>query len=196
LHMSNDTQRDWTIYTSKDGLSNDSVKTIFKDTQGTVWFGTKHGLSQFNGTNWRTYTTSDGLAGNEINSIAEDINGSLWIGTSSGISQLDYIASISESIIKPRGKYFVKKIGNYPNPFNSETVIKFYVNKTGRLHISIYNILGQFITTLSNSFFQEGSNAIRWDGRNSQNNLVPSGTYIVFFKENFESLSHLIMFIK
>ncbi len=61
---------------------------------------------------------------------------------------------------------------NYPNPFNATTIIKFILPETGGITLSVYNILGQQIATLSESIRQAGEHAIIWDAAN-----FPSGVY-------------------
>ena len=39
---------------------------------------------------------------------------------------------------------------NYPNPFNPSTTIKFAVTKESNVNLSIYNVLGELVTTLVN----------------------------------------------
>lgn len=45
-------------------------------------------------------------------------------------------------------------LGNYPNPFNPSTKIKFSVPKAGRAQLKIFNILGQEIATIFQGFVQ------------------------------------------
>jgi len=82
----------WTVYTSRDGLANDDVNTIFEDSQGSIWFGTKGGISNFDGIGgWKTYTTADGLSSNNVCSISEDDTGNLWLAhaTDVGVTKYD-----------------------------------------------------------------------------------------------------------
>ncbi len=68
---------------------------------------------------------------------------------------------------------------NYPNPFNPTTRIAIDVPKDALVEISIYNVLGQKVTTLLNNITAAGIHTIEWNGTNSQGNVVPSGTYFV-----------------
>ena len=70
-------------------LNSNLVWRIYKDLSGTIWIGTRGGLSRFNREtrNFQKYTPAGSLniAGdNEILSIHEDADGELWLGTWSG----------------------------------------------------------------------------------------------------------------
>lgn len=69
---------------------------------------------------------------------------------------------------------------NYPNPFNDKTIIKYDILIPCYVKISIYNINGQFIKTLTNQFHQTNSYQEIWDGNNEKGLTVGSGVY--FYK--------------
>lgn len=73
---------------------------------------------------------------------------------------------------------------NYPNPFNSETSIPFTIpaNYGEKISISIYNILGQRISTLFEGFVEAGFHEIRWGGQNDFGSIASSGIYILQMK--------------
>jgi ligand-binding sensor domain-containing protein len=50
-----------------------------------MWFGTKGGVSVFNGTDWISYTMDDGLISNNILTVLADKNGNIYLGTDNGI---------------------------------------------------------------------------------------------------------------
>lgn len=72
----------------KDGLSNNQVLDIFKDSEGFMWFATASGLNRYDGsrvTVFRSYETDPGsLPDNHTSSIQEDNKGNLWILTGEG----------------------------------------------------------------------------------------------------------------
>jgi len=85
----------WTIYTTKDGLIDNEVNVIFKDSQGYIWFGTKRGVSKFDGVSkWTGYTIADGLPSNHISSISEDRAGNIWLAHGSDVGATKYDGSI------------------------------------------------------------------------------------------------------
>jgi ligand-binding sensor domain-containing protein len=88
-HTGNNTLDNWTVYTTDDGLVDNFVQAITGDKQGNIWFGTKAGISVFNGSSWISYTTDNGLASNNILSIATDNDGIVWIGTDAGITSYE-----------------------------------------------------------------------------------------------------------
>ena len=61
------------------------VQAICEDMNGRIWFGTKAGISVFDGSAWTSYTTDKGLVSNNILSLTTDRNGVVWIGTDAGI---------------------------------------------------------------------------------------------------------------
>ena len=72
-------------YSTLDGLPNNSVYSILKDSRGILWAGTANGLSAIkNGKIIQNFYTSDGLAHNSCWAIAEDRNNNLWFGSHGG----------------------------------------------------------------------------------------------------------------
>jgi signal transduction histidine kinase/ligand-binding sensor domain-containing protein/DNA-binding response OmpR family regulator len=72
--------------TVEEGLSHNWVRSIIKDRQGFMWFGTFNGLNRYDGKNFKTYrvNTGNNLSDNFIESLAEDKDGNIWVGTFSG----------------------------------------------------------------------------------------------------------------
>lgn len=73
----------------------------------------------------------------------------------------------------------IRLVQNYPNPFNSETMIRFDLVGDSHVKLVIYNILGQKIRVLWNEQCISGTHTVRWDGRDSSGQTLPSGVYLV-----------------
>ncbi len=86
-------------------------------------------------------------------------------------------ASINEEIINIPSNF--KLYQNFPNPFNTNTKIKYDLFKHGLVQLTIYNLLGQEIIVLANKEFLQGSYEINWDGKNNTGQVMASGIYIL-----------------
>jgi hypothetical protein len=69
--------------------------------------------------------------------------------------------------------------GNYPNPFNPETAIRFALSAPGVVTIEVYNLLGLRVRVLEGSF-PAGEGELVWDGMDSSGRAASSGVY--FYK--------------
>jgi len=73
---------------------------------------------------------------------------------------------------------------NYPNPFNPSTTISYYLPKSGKVTLDIYNILGRKIRTLVEKTLKSGYHTTRWDGIDSEGRPVASGIYFYRLKSD------------
>ena len=68
---------------------------------------------------------------------------------------------------------------NAPNPFNSETVIRFDLERGGeQAALEVYNSAGQRVATLLRGRWPAGTWALRWDGRGDRGERLGSGVYL------------------
>ena len=67
----------------------------------------------------------------------------------------------------------------YPNPFNSYTAIGFELPFTCRATLTVWNVLGQKVTTLQDGQIDAGTHRLIWNGRNDLGNEVSSGMYLI-----------------
>jgi len=70
----------------EDGLIQSTIRTIFKDSDGRLWFGTNLGVSCWDGIDFRNYSTANGLPGHTVFVIREDKKKNIYFGTSNGAS--------------------------------------------------------------------------------------------------------------
>ncbi|MFQ5640416.1 MAG: N-acetylmuramoyl-L-alanine amidase [bacterium] len=86
------------------------------------------------------------------------------------------ITSPSSSSQDPKGFALSQ---NYPNPFNPSTAINYQIPKTAHVSVSIYNFLGQKVTTLVDKKQDAGFYQIHWDGKDDKKHQVAGGLYIL-----------------
>jgi hypothetical protein len=66
---------------------------------------------------------------------------------------------------------------NHPNPFNSETIIRFDLDEAGPAELRIINTLGQTVAVFAEADLPPGSYALNWNGRDRNGRALASGVY-------------------
>ncbi len=158
-----------------------------------------------NGINWIKYrrnpvveagsSTWENINVSSPSVLVKDRKFHMWYSAygSSGAWQIGYATSEairpSETPIEGPDVDRLEVKGNYPNPFNPETVIHIEIPESGRLRVLIYDILGREVKVLTDEVMPSGSNDITWDGTNSSGQHISSGTY--FYRAELFSKSGL-----
>ena len=62
---------------------------LLEDIYGSIWVGTRSGVSRYDGKGFATLTTRDGLADNNIQCMFQDRDGNILMGTRNGLSRYD-----------------------------------------------------------------------------------------------------------
>jgi hypothetical protein len=68
--------------------------------------------------------------------------------------------------------------GNYPNPFNPETAIRFSTREAAHVRLAIYNVKGQLVRVMVNQDLPSGNHCLIWNGKDDQGRSVSSGIYM------------------
>ncbi|MFQ6617457.1 MAG: alpha-amylase family glycosyl hydrolase, partial [Fidelibacterota bacterium] len=66
---------------------------------------------------------------------------------------------------------------NFPNPFNSSTIIKYQIPEAIPVILKVYDILGRQVRILIDGKRSAGEHLVSWDGKNMEGKEVPSGIY-------------------
>lgn len=81
-------------YTTDEGLSQNMVDCIMKDSRGFIWVGTWNGLNRFDGYNFTVYKENSQdkktISNNFVYDLCEDKFGNIWIGTNNGLNNYLY----------------------------------------------------------------------------------------------------------
>ena len=95
------------------------------------------------------------------------------------LKQIDFGGTFSYSEIveveTAPSKFLLEQ--NYPNPFNPSTKIEFALPGKSNVRLSIYNSLGEKVTTLVNEAKESGYHLVEWNAETAEGGL-PSGIYI------------------
>jgi len=87
-------------------------------------------------------------------------------------------------------------LGNYPNPFNPSTTIRYMLSNDGSVSIRVYNMLGQEVATLIDGFQKAGERSVVWHGVNSFGQSVASGLYVYRLQAGSTVMSQKMLFAK
>tara|TARA_R110002073_G_scaffold183249_1_gene341429 strand:+ start:230 stop:958 length:729 start_codon:yes stop_codon:yes gene_type:complete len=80
---------------------------------------------------------------------------------------------------------------NYPNPFNPSTNINFTIPASSDVELTIYNLLGQKVSTLLNTKMNAGTHTISFDASN-----LASGIYLYRLKAGDKVMNKRMTLIK
>ena len=177
-HLGTKSKENWELFTTFEGLINDTVQVITADNLGQMWFGTRSGVTVLQDLKCTSLTVADGLIDNDIRDIAFDQDGSVWFATPGGISHFTgQISSIKPTMQDNRLSRTFKLNPSYPNPFNSTTTISYELYTAGWITLKIYNVKGQVVTSLVNGIQPAGKYQIIWNGLSATGSELPSGIY-------------------
>lgn len=145
--------------TIEDGLSQSSVRVIFQDSRGFLWFGTEDGLNRYDGYTFKVYKpdpdVANSLSDRWITSIVEDKEGFLWIGTRlGGLNRYD-----------PRTEQFIHFLYDDEklSSLNNNHINVLYLDKNDNLWIGTPRGIDLF-DRATNRFIHKGFNPLqRWD---------------------------------
>ena len=71
-------------------LFEDKIMSIFQDSKGIYWLGSREdGLCKYDGKTYTYFTIKDGLPGNSVSNIQEDEDGNIWIDNNNVITKYD-----------------------------------------------------------------------------------------------------------
>ena len=135
-----------------------------------------------------------------LNLPINDLNGNsrIWDGDEDEISVIDMGAyeygPQSVGIKEENHAYNPKNyhlLQNYPNPFNPETTISFSLPKRSLVNLKIYNLSGQEIVTLRNSYYKAGTHHVKWAPHDQ-----PTGLYICQIRTGAYKQSITLIFQK
>lgn len=67
---------------------------------------------------------------------------------------------------------------SYPNPFNSNMIIKYHIPETSYVSLTIYDLTGKEVKTLVSKNQSPGIYQVQWNGTNKRGDVCPCGIYL------------------
>jgi len=84
-----------------------------------------------------------------------------------------------------------KKVSAYPNPFNPITNIEYNVLKDGQVNVSIFNVNGKLVETITNQVLSKGSYNNRWNASG-----LESGIYFCIIQTEGKTFRQKLLLLK
>jgi hypothetical protein len=84
---------------------------------------------------------------------------------------------------------------NYPNPFNTSTMIPVFIEQQGTTEMTIWSMTGQKITNLYTGILDTGRHDISWNGTDDQGNRLPDGIYCFHMIKGGRSFTRKIILV-
>ena len=86
--------------------------------------------------------------------------------------------------------------GNYPNPFNPTTKIRFTNDRSSNVKVTVYALTGEKVATIMNKPVNAGAYDVSWNGRNTNGKIVPTGMYLYDIESDGRRLQGKMLFLK
>lgn len=125
-----------------------------------------------------------------------------FAGWTLALNKADHEINVSPPISDVTGQnrdsspQYLGFISNYPNPFNPDTMITFYLGIAGPVDLSIYDLSGRCIKHLVNGHLDSGTQSTTWDGRDQNGMAVPSALYVAVLKTSQQMTSKKLLLIR
>lgn len=85
---------------------------------------------------------------------------------------------------------------NYPNPFNPSTSISYRLSAPSNVSLVVYNVIGKEVAILVQTYQQPGAYEVRWDGKDTAGELVPSGIYFYTLRAGQFTATKKMLFLR
>ncbi len=135
-------------------------------------------------------TNADGYAltyltlGSELgtNTVTATVEGLAPV-TFTATGQASPLASLFDAFQNGSGKLIAlpdhpQLAQNAPNPFNSQTVLAYFLPVAGPVRLEVFSLTGQRVAVLRHGLQQAGFHQHRWSGRDDAGRSVASGLYL------------------
>tara|TARA_B100000424_G_scaffold79652_2_gene59653 strand:- start:303 stop:2183 length:1881 start_codon:yes stop_codon:yes gene_type:complete len=86
--------------------------------------------------------------------------------------------------------------GNYPNPFNPTTKIRFTNDRASNVKVTVYSLKGEKVATIMNKQVNSGTYDVSWNGKNTSGKVVPTGMYLYDIESEGRRLQGKMLFLK
>lgn len=175
LYVTDDNGMTW-AGSSNPTLAEEVVRSVLSFNRFAIFAGThEHGIfrSEDEGLTWEQMNT--GLTNLDIHGLSISEEGVVYAGTEgSGVFRTEMAINVSIEDEEPVSQPTTFELqGNYPNPFNPQTTIRYALPEQAAVTMTIYDTTGRRVAQL----LQENTQAAGWHEVTFDAAVLPSGVY-------------------
>ena len=156
----------------------------FSDGTGTSWDVATLGLDPETGaTNWSVRWDGADHLTDEAEDVALAPDGTLYVSgysydTVTGMDRLVLAYDHAPTTAVAAAPARPAALAVWPNPFNPSTTLRFELAAAADVRLTVYDLAGRRIATLTDATLPAGDHAAHWDGRDESGANVAAGVYL------------------
>jgi hypothetical protein len=120
-------------------------------------------------------------------------SGTLNIYSTAGLKQVPLTGFAGQTVnindVSPELTFSLSQ--NYPNPFNNSTVINFSLPAPQYVNLSLFDILGNKVLTINESYFTSGTHSVSFSS-----DQLASGIYIYRLQTENNAMARTLLLLK
>ena len=162
----------------EDGKAIAGVVVTFSVTAGGGILSATTATTDANGHAAATLTLGSDLGTNTVEAIVAELDTVVTFtatGQEPPASLLDLFGAGGKLVALPDRPQLAQ---NAPNPFNSQTVLSYFLPELGLTRLEVFALTGQRVAVLHQGPQQAGYHRLRWNGRDDAGRPVASGIYL------------------
>jgi hypothetical protein len=104
-----------------------------------------------------------------------------------------FIAPVSATDLESRSERIVATalLGNFPNPFNPTTQIRYQLSASGHVRLSVYDVLGRQVALVAEGTYAAGMHQVTFDASN-----LASGVYVYRLETDGSVFTRTLLLVK
>ena len=167
------------LVSNEDGAAIAGVAVSFAVTAGGGMLSATTATTDANGRVRTWLTLGSELGTNTVSATVEGLESVTFTAT----GQKSPLASMFDDFLSGSGKLVAlpdspQLAQNAPNPFNSQTVLSYFLPAAGPVRLDVFTLTGQRVAVLHQGPQQAGYHRLRWNGRDDAGHPVASGIYL------------------
>ena len=164
------------LVSDEDGATMAGVVVTFSVTAGGGTMSSTTATTNASGRAARTLTLGDEPGTNTVDVSVAGLDPVTFTATAVGEEPaFDLSDLFGKRVALPDNTQLLQ---NAPNPFNSQTVVSYFLLEPGPVRLEVFALSGQRIAVLDHGLQQAGYHRLHWDGRDAAGRSVASGTYL------------------